>query len=96
MKLYEAPLYQQGGGLFGDLFRRFIPIVSSKILPYVGRKLYESGKDVVRDIQSGETIGKALRRGAKRTLESGKQDLIRKLKGEGKKRRKKRDFFAKV
>lgn len=97
IKRYYGPIYQRGSGFLGDIFRRFVPIVTNKILPYVGRKLYESGPGVIKDLEQGETVGTALRRGVKRTLESGKQDLLKKLRGEGiRKKKKKRDFFAHI
>ena len=87
---YHGPAYNlAGAGFFGDVFRKIIPIFTSKVLPYVGEKLLQTGRDVTKDISEGTSFRTALKRGVKRTLESGKEDVLRKLSGGGYKRARK-------
>ena len=97
IKRFYGPIYHQtGAGFFGDIFRHLIPIVTTKVLPYVGKKLFSAGQEVATDLKSGTSLGKALKKSAKRTLEQGKTDVLRKLSGKGrhKKKARRRDYFS--
>jgi hypothetical protein len=102
IKIYRGPTYNHAGsGFFGDVFRKLIPIFTSKVLPYVGKKLLQTGEEVVGDMKQGASFGSAFKSGAKRTLQRGKEDVLRKLSGGGYKKAKKskktrtrrKDFF---
>jgi hypothetical protein len=97
MKYYRAPLYNMAGyGFFGDVFRSMIPLITQKVAPYLGRKLVETGKDVMEDIQEGRPFKAAVKRRFKKTFEESKQDLLRKMSGKGYKRRRvTQDVFTK-
>jgi hypothetical protein len=68
----------------------------------MGRQLMQTGESVAEDLKQGASFGAALKKGAKSTVQRGKEDILRKLSGGGTyKRRKKsgkltirkRDFF---
>ena len=95
-RFYQGPVYNQSGaGIFGDLFRRVLPIVSEKVTPYIKKQLLETGRDIVGDIKHGSSLGKAVKQGLKRAYTRSKADVVSKLTGKGyKKRRKRRDAFS--
>ena len=87
IRIFRGPTYNQAGaGFFGDVFRNLVPILKEKVMPYVGRRLKETGQEFVEDMKQGSSLGAALKKGAKRTFQLGKQDVIRKLTGQGYKR----------
>ena len=88
IKIYRGPIYNQaGGGFFGDVFRRTVPILTSRVLPFLGKKIYAAGEDVMKNVNEGQSFGKAIKRTAKRTWEESKDEALRKLTGGGKKRK---------
>jgi hypothetical protein len=91
IKLYRGPVYNQvGTGFFGDLFRKLVPIFTNKVLPYVGKQLMQTGESVASDLKQGTSFGAALKKGAKSTLQRGKDDILRKLSGGGAYKRRKK------
>ena len=83
LRFYRAPLYTQAGaGFFGDLFRHVVPLITGKVAPYVGRRVFESGKEMISELGKGTGFRQALKSSAKRTLERGKQDLFSTMRGE--------------
>ena len=85
LKLYRGPVFNRVGyGFFGDFFKRLVPFLSQKILPYVGAKLSDAGKNVISNLSEGTSFKESLKRNAKRTLESAKDDLFKKMSGSGK------------
>lgn len=99
LNIYRGPIYQQaGGGFFGDIFRQLVPLFSERIAPYVGKRLIETGDDVLQNMKSGVPLVEAVKRSAKRTYKKEKDKLFKKLQGSGciGKRKRKRttpDFF---
>lgn len=53
---YSGPLYQVGGGFFGDLVQRYLPLVSKKVAPYMKRKLGKFAQSVGREYEGGATL----------------------------------------
>jgi hypothetical protein len=89
IRIYRGPIYQAGSVFFGDVFRKLVPLFTSKVLPYVGKKLLQTGDEVMGDVKQGTSFGTAFKRGAKRAFAEGKEDVLRKLRGEGYKKAKK-------
>ena len=58
-RLYRGPPYSfhRGYGLFGDAFRRLIPILTQRVMPYIVKRLYETGIEVMDDVSKGTTWG---------------------------------------
>ena len=84
LKLYRGPVFNHVGfGFFSDFFKRLVPFISQKVLPYVGAKLSDAGKNVISDLSEGTSFKESLKRTAKRTLESTKDDLFKKMSGSG-------------
>jgi hypothetical protein len=67
LDVFQGPYSQRGcglGSLFSSFFSRFIPFAKS-MLPVIGRSAWESGKDAVREIASGEHGPTVLRKRGK-------------------------------
>lgn len=89
IKIYRGPTYNQAGaGFFGDIFRQIVPLFTSRVLPYVGKRLYETGQEIAGDVKGGTSVRKAVKKGFKRALDRGKEDVLKKMRGEGKKKKK--------
>ena len=44
IRIYRAPPYNQAGaGFFGDVFKKLIPIFTTKVAPYVEKKNHGNG-----------------------------------------------------
>lgn len=80
---YSAPLYQVGSGYFSELVQRFIPILTQKVAPYVGRKLLDTGRHIAEEVRQGTSFGEAVKKGVGRTYHSTRDELLQKLKGKG-------------
>ena len=88
IRIYRGPTYNKpGAGFFGDAFRKLIPLLTKTVFPFLGKKLFETGGEVMRDIESGTSIGTALKSGAKRTFQQGKESVLKRLTGSGLKRK---------
>jgi hypothetical protein len=90
LRIFRAPAYNHiGNSFFTNLFKSLVPLFRTKVLPYVGRRALEAGADIVHSLTEGDNLKSALKTGAKRTLERGRQDLVRSLSGGKSKREKK-------
>ena len=111
IRVYRGPIYNHAGAaFFGDFFRQIIPVLTTRVLPYVGKRLARAGQQVAEDVRGGTTLGKALKKGVKSHWEEGKEHVMRKLRGEGKRKkrlgrkrlgrkkqtRRKRDFLSAI
>lgn len=99
LRIYRGPIYQTGGGFFGDIFRTLLPIITSRVAPYVGKRLVQTGENIVENLKAGTSLGTAIKRGAKSTIHKEKEKIIQKLRGGGKKKKKKKrkqkkDYFS--
>ena len=84
INVYRGPVYNQvGGGFWGDLLRKILPVFTGSVLPFVGKQLQQTSEDITNEISSGASIGSALRRGTKRGLQRTKEDILQKLSGGG-------------
>jgi len=90
IRIYRGPIYNQAGaGFFADVFRQIIPLFTTRLMPYVGRRLYETGQEIAGDVKGGTGVRSAVKRGLKRALDRGKEDVLKKMRGEGKRKKKK-------
>jgi len=88
VEVFTGSVYNQvGSGLFGDIFRKIVPLFTTKVLPYVGKNLLQTGREVLNDFESGVGFKSALQRGVKRTLDRGKADLAKTHQTGGRKRK---------
>ena len=87
-RIYSGPIYQRFYGFLGDAMKYLIPIFTSRVLPYVGRRLHEASEQVADDMGKGESLGRAIKRSAKQVWQRGKADAVRKLTGRGYKKKK--------
>ena len=91
IRIYRGPPYNQAGaGFFGDVFKKLIPLFTSKVVPYFGKKIMETGQEVIEDIKGGTPFKAAVKAGARGTLERGRADILRNLGGGGKIKRRRR------
>jgi len=64
-------------------------VLTSKIGPYVGKRLLETGKEIIEDVKSGSSVGSAIKRNVKKSFKKEKENVIRKLTGARIKRKRK-------
>lgn len=83
IRMYRGPIYQNGSGFFGDLFRRILPIFMNKVLPYIGSKLSQGGEHLANEVAQGTPFKEAIKKTAKRTFSEGKADVLKKMMGGG-------------
>lgn len=85
---FQGMPHQRGYGFFGDL-RRYITPLALKAGHYLGRRIWQTGKNVISDVASGSTIKDATRKRLKETSKQIKSDIFEKLHqhGRGIKRR---------
>jgi hypothetical protein len=87
IKIYRGPIYQKGGGFFGDVFKHLIPLFTTQFLPYVGKKLFKQGEEFAESVKQGTPLRTALKQSARKTLKEGREDVLRKLQGGGAKKK---------
>lgn len=85
-----GPLFQVGSGFFSDAFARIAPIVRTRVVPYLGRKIASAGRNVARQVKDGASFKNALRNSLKQSVRETKDELLQRLSGNGKKTKRKR------
>jgi len=84
LNVYRGPVYNHvGGGFWGDLLRKILPVFTGSVLPFVGKQLQQTSEDITNEVASGASLGSALKRGTKRGLQRSKDEILRKLSGGG-------------
>lgn len=88
---FRGIAHQRGYGFFGDL-RRYISPLVIKAGRYLGKQLFQTGKNVISDVSSGTSIGDSSRNRIRETSNKIKNDIFQKLQqGQGIKRKRKRN-----
>ena len=96
-KYYQGARYiSSGGGAITDFLKHIIPIIASRAAPYVGDRFSEAKREAKEALESGSSMGKALKRGLSRAWSTTKSDVSRKLRGGGRKTHKKRHINRNV
>jgi hypothetical protein len=82
---FRGPRYNllRGHGFFSTAFKRLMPILRHKILPYLGKRLLETGENVLHNLNEGDQFKEAVKKSAKETLKRAKDDLVHELSGSG-------------
>src|SRR5579863_8299605 len=78
---YSGQQYQRGSGLgsiFSSLARTALPMLKEGA-SYIGRKLLNSGMNVVGDVTSGENFKDSLKKRSFETMEGVRSDAVRKI-----------------
>lgn len=75
--------HQRGYGFFGDLARHITPI-ALKVGKYFGKKLLNTGANVISDVASGTSLRNSARNRFNETSSQIKNDLFQKLQQHGK------------
>lgn len=83
---FSGVRHQRGYGFFGDL-RRYITPLAMKASQYLGKHLLNTGRNVLRDVESGTSLRDSTRNRLRETSSKIKDDFFNKLKqaGSGKK-----------
>ena len=82
--------FQRGYGFFGDL-KRYITPLALKAGSYLGKRLLETGKNVISDVASGSTFRDSAGNRIKETSKRIKKDVFENLQhGKGIKRKRNR------
>lgn len=88
--VYAGARYQKGNGRFGEYLKGTIYPLLKDALPYLGNKLYETGKNIYNDVKEGKDIeSSVVRRLAGTAFDMGSDGIstLRKMTGYGRKRR---------
>lgn len=84
-----GPLFQVGSGFLSDAFARIAPIVRTRVAPYLGRKIISASRQVARKVMGGTSFKDALRNSLKQSVRETKDELLHRLSGNGRKRKRK-------
>lgn len=88
--IYAGARYQKGNGRFGEYLKGTIYPLLKSALPYLGEKIYETGKNVFNDVKDGKDLGSSVvSRLAGTAFDMGQDGIstLRKMTGYGRKRR---------
>lgn len=96
---FQGIAHQRGYGFFSDI-RRFITPLALKAGRYLGKQLFQTGKNVIGDISSGASLRDSARNRLRETSKKIKDDVFQKLQQQGtgikrKRPKKKRQTSAK-
>jgi hypothetical protein len=83
---FEGSRFQKG---FGSFFGRFIKGGFIPMLKYIGRKVFDSGYNITKDVVMGESIKDSAKKNIKNTVGEIAGDIFDKVtqKGKGRKRK---------
>ena len=86
LSVFQGSPYQRGYGWFGRLIKGLNVL---PILKYIGKKVFEGGVNISKDIMSGESIKDSAKQQLKTTTSDIVGDIFDKIaqKGKGNKRR---------
>lgn len=76
---FRGIAHQRGYGFFSDI-RRFITPLALKAGRYLGKQLFQTGKNVIGDISSGTSLRDSARNRFRETTKKIKDDVFQKLK----------------
>lgn len=84
---FQGIAHQRGHGYFRDIGRRISPYLF-KAGRYLGRQLFQTGKNVITDVASGSSFRDSARNRLRETSKKIKNDIFEKLQhGKGIKRK---------
>lgn len=84
---FKGIAHQRGYGIFGDIFRKISPFLFTAA-KYLGKQLLHTGKNVVRDVASGQPFKESAKHHFSSVGRKLKDDVIHKLQsGSGIKRK---------
>jgi hypothetical protein len=97
--VYRGREFQKGygiGGYFQKFFRWIVPLIKAKAIPVltsasktVGTELLKSGTNIANDLLQGKDVKKSFEENYDSTVETLKNAVEKKLKGEGINKRRK-------
>jgi hypothetical protein len=96
-ELFRGPAYQRGyglGGTFRKFFRWIVPLVSPHIKD-LGRTAMSHVGDFAKDVAAGADLKESASRHINTTVNSLKDKIERKLRGEGKRKLKRKKILFK-
>lgn len=79
---FHGIAHQRGYGFFSDI-RRFITPLALKAGSYLGKQLFQTGKNVIGDISSGASLRDSARNRLRETTKKIKDDVFQKLRQQG-------------
>lgn len=87
---FRGIAHQRGYGFFGDLRRYITPLVI-KAGNYLGKQLFQTGKNVLSDVSTGTSFRDSTRHRFREASNNVKNDIFSKLQqGQGIKRKRKK------
>lgn len=82
------------GSIFGKIFRSSIPYLKS-IGKYATKQLLQAGNETLRDLDSGMNLKESILKNKRKTKERIISDIKKKMSGNGKKRKKRKNIQRK-
>lgn len=79
---FQGILHQRGYGFFADLRRHMTPLLI-RAGKYLGKRMLETGRNVMEDVSSGSSIRDATRKRLRETAKGIKGDIFQKLQSGG-------------